>query len=158
MNLALDLPELVVDTREQTPLTFINLPADPGTLYTGDYSIRGFEDDFAIERKTIPDLVASLTRERDRFMRELLRLRGCAFRRLLIVGSVQDIEKGNYRSKASPRSIMASLSAIEARFYLPILFEETEEQAALRIERLAFWSWREHAKHFIAIETPSWAI
>ena len=158
MNLALDLPELVVDTREQTPLEFRNIPADTGTLYTGDYSIRGFEDDFAIERKTISDLVASLTRDRDRFMRELLRLRGCAFRRLLIVGSVQDIEKGNYRSKASPRSIMASLSAIEARFYLPILFEETEDRAALRVERLAFWSWREHAKHFIDIKTPDWAI
>lgn len=49
-------PVLVVDTREQTPLPFARLRWERGTLQSGDYSFRGAEDLFAIERKTIPDL------------------------------------------------------------------------------------------------------
>jgi ERCC4-type nuclease len=53
-------PVLVVDSREQEPLTFSRLHSVRGTLQTGDYSIRGLEELFSIERKSIPDLVAML--------------------------------------------------------------------------------------------------
>jgi len=54
-------PVIVVDTREQTPLPFLNLETVAGTLMSGDYSIAGFEPDFAIERKTPADLCPSVS-------------------------------------------------------------------------------------------------
>src|SRR4051812_41393080 len=87
-------PVIIVDTREREPLTFTNLPSRVGTLYSGDYSISGLEESFAVERKSIPDLVACCAGERDRFERELHRLRGFRFRRLLVVGDQRDVLNG----------------------------------------------------------------
>lgn len=113
-------PVIVIDTREQTPLTFDRLASAPGTLTTGDYSFHGGEEVFAVERKTIPDLVACcMGVNRDRFFRELHRLRGYRFKRLLVVGTRAEIESGTYRSNIAPASILSTLRAIEVRFDVP---------------------------------------
>jgi hypothetical protein len=53
------------------------LPSVCRTLLTTDYSAAGFESLFAIERKSIPDLVNCCTGEnRVRFERKLQRFRG----------------------------------------------------------------------------------
>jgi len=154
-----DLPTVVIDTREQTPLPISKLSTETGTLYSGDYSVKGMEEVFAIERKTIADLVGSLTSGRDRFMNELHRLRGYRFRRLLIVGSRNDIKTGNYRSRTKPRAVLASLAAVEALFDIPATFSPDQTQAALTVEQRAFWSWREHRKSFAKpTPTPAWAV
>ena len=132
------LPVLIIDTREQTPLAFSWLPSRTGTLTSGDYSIAGLESDFAIERKSIPDLVGSLTSGRERFMREVDRLRGFPFARLLIVGTEAEIIEGQYRSNANPTAMMHSLHAIESRG-LPVVFTATPAAAAAMVERWAWW-------------------
>lgn len=132
------LPVLIIDTREQTPLAFSRLPSRTGTLTSGDYSIAGLESDFAIERKSIPDLVGSLTSGRERFMREVDRLRGFPFARLLIVGTEAEIIEGQYRSNANPTAMMHSLHAIESRG-LPVVFTATPAAAAAMVERWAWW-------------------
>lgn len=142
-----DGPTIVIDSREQTPLAFERLPFEAGTLYSGDYSIRGFEDVFAVERKSINDLVGSLSTGRDRFERELHRLRGYAFSRLLVVGTRFDIESRSYRSRMNPKAVLHSINAFEAR-YIPIIWEPTPKQAAETVERWAFWFHREHARRF----------
>ena len=139
---------IITDTREQDPLTFANLPTETGTLYSGDYSVKGMEEVFAIERKTIADIVGSLTSGRDRFQNELHRLRGYRFRRLLIVGTRHEIETGEYRSRTKPRAVLASLAAVEARYDIPVIFSPTPQTAAALVEQWAFWSWREHSKVF----------
>ena len=136
-------PTIIIDTREQTPLPFANFPTERATLATGDYSIKGFENDFCIERKSVGDLVQSATFERERFERELVRMRGYSFRRLLVVGSLADIEGHNYRSQANPKAIIASLTAFEVRYSLPVCFRETPEAAAVQIERWAVFFVRE---------------
>src|SRR5260370_30850848 len=79
-------PVIVVDTREQEPLSFHRLKAVCGTLISGDYSVAGLEELFAVERKTVSDLVGCCMGEnRERFERELHRLRGFRFKRLLVV-------------------------------------------------------------------------
>lgn len=132
------LPTIIVDTREQAPLAFPRLPSRTGTLTQGDYSIAGLESDFAIERKSISDLVGSLTAGRERFMREVDRLRGCSFARLLIVGTEAELMAGRYRSNANPKAIVNSLHAIESRG-LPVVFATTPEDAAALVERWAWW-------------------
>lgn len=125
------LPVIIVDSREQTPLVFQHLPARPGTLATGDYSLAGAEELFSIERKSIPDLVSSCTVERERFERELHRLRGFRFARLLVVGSEAQIRAHRYRSNASPKAILHSLWAFEARFGCAVVFAPDVDRAAV---------------------------
>ncbi|NQU21949.1 MAG: hypothetical protein HQ567_11755 [Candidatus Nealsonbacteria bacterium] len=57
----------VIDTREQTPLDLSPLQTIPGTLATGDYSVRGLEHVVAVERKSLPDLLGCIGRDRSRF-------------------------------------------------------------------------------------------
>ena len=139
------LPTIIQDTREQEPLFFETLPVIEGTLSTGDYSVVGLENDFAVERKSLPDLFGSLTSGRDRFMREIQRLNGFTFRRLLIIGSEHEIEQGQHRSRVSPKSVLHSLAAIEARG-VPVVFSASPARAAAQIEKWAFWRAREVLK------------
>ena len=139
-------PVIVVDGREQTPLPFAHFPTERATLYTGDYSARGLEGSFCIERKSLADLVGSLTAERDRFTRELERMRGYTFRRLMVVGSRSEIEQHAYRSKAAPAAILGSLWALEVRFNVPVVFSSTPEEGAEQVERWAFYALRERMK------------
>lgn len=136
-----DYPTILIDTREQTPLEFMHLPSERGTLQSGDYSIAGLEHDFAIERKSIPDLCGSLTRGRERFERELHRLRGFTFARILIVGSPHEVQATAHNAKA----IFSSLSAMETRWNVPVLWEPSPELAARLIERWAWFFWRDRS-------------
>ena len=68
--------KILIDTREQAPFAFTHeryagTTIEAGTLDTGDYSLAGLTDLVAVERKSLPDLVACLGRERERFEREL---------------------------------------------------------------------------------------
>jgi ERCC4-type nuclease len=70
-------PTIVIDNREQEPLPFTRLKSIRGTLYSGDYSVGGLEEHFAVERKSLDDMAnCCLSGNRDRFERELHRLRG----------------------------------------------------------------------------------
>lgn len=53
---------ILVDTREQDPLTEWpeGTTTERATLDTGDYSIKGFETSFAIERKSLLDLAGTM--------------------------------------------------------------------------------------------------
>ena len=61
---------IVVDSREQCPFPFAHerygAKTKQGALTVGDYSLAGLEDKVAVERKSLPDLVACLGRERER--------------------------------------------------------------------------------------------
>jgi ERCC4-type nuclease len=132
-------PTIVIDTREQEPLKFTRLQAVTHALFTGDYSIRGLEDQFAIERKSIDDLANScLSSNRDRFEHELHRLRGFRFKRLLVVGSREDMAAGRYHSRIAPKAVLATLGAFEIRYDLPVVYAETTGSAARMIEQ---WAW-----------------
>lgn len=132
-------PIIIVDTREQRPLVFTHLASEVGTLQSGDYSIKGLENDFGIERKSIPDLCGSLTRCRERFERELHRLRGFDFARILIVGSPAEVQATAHNAKA----IFSSLSAMETRWRVPVVWESSPVIAARLVERWAWFFWRE---------------
>jgi ERCC4-type nuclease len=137
-------PVIAIDTRENAPLKFTRLPAVTYALFTGDYSIRGLEEQFAVERKSLDDLAnCCLSSSRDRFEHELHRLRGYQFKRLLIVGSREDICAGRYYSKIAPKAVLATLGAFEVRYSVPLVFCSSPEEAAAAIERWTWWFSRE---------------
>ena len=131
---------ILLDTRERDALPFSRSKTASGCLLTGDYSILGLEQLFAVERKSVADAVACcMGANRERFERELHRLRGFRFKRLLIVGTEAEIQGGCYRSNITPQAVMATLGAFEVRYDLPVVFEPTPEAAAGRVERWAHW-------------------
>src|SRR5262245_13017551 len=116
-------PVIAIDAREQEPLKFTWLQAVAQGLFTGDYSICGLEDSFAVERKSLDDLAnCCLSSNRERFEHELHRLRGYRFKRLLVIGSHEDIVAGRYHSRITPKAVLATLGAFEIRYDLPVVF------------------------------------
>lgn len=143
-DLAALRPVIITDTREQAPLPFARLASVRDTLTSGDYSFRGGEELFAVERKSIADLVGCCVGEnRERFFRELHRLRGFRFKRLLVIGSRAEIIGGEFRSNISPKAVLSTLSVIEVRYDVPVVFAPSPEEAGERVESWAWWTARE---------------
>ena len=65
--------KIIVDTREQLPLSFTGHETIRRKLYEGDYNIAELEDKIVIERKTLQDLYGSIVQDHDRFKAEILR-------------------------------------------------------------------------------------
>ena len=128
---------VVVDTREQTPWTF-PVPTLRAGLPSGDYSAVGLETVAAIERKSLADFVQSVTHERDRFWRELERLRPYRLRAVVVEASIDDILAGAYVSRATPQSVIASALAIMSDFGIPVLLAGDRGNAS----RAALWMLR----------------
>jgi ERCC4-type nuclease len=146
------LPTVVIDTREQTPLPIERLPFVRAGLYSGDYSVQGLEHLFAVERKSIPDLVSCCAASnRERFENELHRLRWFRFRRLLIVGSRGEIERGEYRSSIRPAAVLGTLAAFEVRYDCPVVFDPDPTAAARRVESWAWYAARELVEQMNAL-------
>lgn len=138
-------PRIIIDTREQDPLPIL-YPTIRAGLDSGDYSIAGAETIFSIERKSIADLVACCVGgNRERFERELIRLRGYWFARLLIIGVPAEISTHRYRSNINPKSVLHTLAAFEAR-YIPVVWASTAEDGARLVEKWSFWFARELLK------------
>jgi DNA excision repair protein ERCC-4 len=145
---------IVIDTREQKPLDFtigeVEIPTVKGTLATGDYSLVGLTNIVAVERKSLSDLVGSLTAGRDRFMREIHRLQAYPYRLLVVEAHYIDIEAQKYRSKAHPNSIIGSLMSIQGKHQIPVLMAGDARRAGLYTARFLYSA----ARHrFAELET-----
>ncbi len=112
-NVPAELPPenvvVCIDNREQHPYTLGPLRTKLGTLTTGDYSIEHFEEEVVVERKSLPDLVACCGVERERFERELHRLRGIESRIVIVEASWADLQAGDWRSPISAKSVCGSV-------------------------------------------------
>jgi DNA excision repair protein ERCC-4 len=109
----------IIDTREQSPLDLEPLRTVAGTLDTGDYSLRGLEHIVRIERKSLPDLVGCVGRERDRFEREVQRLLAFEVRVLVVEASWEQVESHcpampQWRGKVTSSQVVGSLLGWQA--------------------------------------------
>jgi DNA excision repair protein ERCC-4 len=134
------LPPIIVDTREQCPLPLTGIAWEIDTLPVGDYGLRGFSDwtnpAFIVERKSLPDLVGSLTSGRERFMREIEKMRMFRFKALLIEAPREHVERHVYTSAATPQSILASLDAIAVRCNVHVFWCGDPHGAAAQLQGL----------------------
>jgi len=101
---------VLVDTREQKPFDLSPLKTRKATLATGDYSILGLENEVAIERKSLQDLIGCVGAGRDRFDREVQRLKAYPVRAIICEGGYGEIETQSYRGKCHPNSILGSIA------------------------------------------------
>lgn len=87
---------ILVDSREQKPLFEIGKGKDAIQvmgLSVGDYSCLEYEDSISIERKSVPDAVSSVLRDRKRFQREMERAETLEFFGIVIEGTIDDLRK-----------------------------------------------------------------
>ena len=75
-----------------------------------------------MERKSLPDLVCSLGRERERFERELQRAAALDAFAVVVEAGWVDLAGGNYRSKITPHAACQSVLAFACRYRIPFLF------------------------------------
>lgn len=116
------MSEIVVDTRETTPLWSVP-PCESKTLHNGDYSLVGFEDLIAVERKSIPDLINSVGEGRERFIRQVRRcsqVEGC----VLIEGSIRAVLGHVPRGQMNGRRALATLMSWSQAYSIPVFFAD----------------------------------
>ena len=118
---------IVCDQREKLPYTFTGpqyegVEVERGTLVTGDYSLHGFEDVVSCERKSLNDLIKSMTTSRDRFERELARGQALRAFAVVIEGSFLDLRDGNYGPRMWPKAACQSVLALSQRYRVAFLF------------------------------------
>lgn len=125
---------VIVDSREQLPYNFRD--AVVKGLRAGDYSILGFEDRVAVERKTLADAYTSLGRHRARFEKELELLSMMSYAAVIIEATLEDFLKGAPYSQLNPKAAVNSLIAWSVRFRLPIFFAGNRRYAKSLTYRL----------------------
>jgi ERCC4-type nuclease len=92
-----------------------------GTLQNGDYSIRGHENTFAIERKQ-QDIFSYLTSERDKTKVKLERLRGYEFKALVIEYEECELYMPHFFTDISPEVVRQSLISFEIKYGLHVFY------------------------------------
>jgi ERCC4-type nuclease len=123
---------LVVDTREQRPLftePIEGLEVVTAALPHGDYSLQGFTDRFAVERKQVGDFFGYIGKERERTtkkmaeFKEMIRARGWAA--LVIEASEADLLAGYTMSRISPETARQALVSFEVRYGVHVYYNRS---------------------------------
>ncbi len=128
---------VLIDTREQRPWSFSrDTTSEFVTLDSGDYSFAGYSDRVRVERKSLADLVGSITVGRERFLDECRRLTAFEFRLLVVESSVEAVLAHAYRSATVPQSVLGSVIALHVDFGLPCIWAGDAANAANIVERI----------------------
>jgi ERCC4-type nuclease len=123
---------LTLDTREPWPHPWERF-MPPGWsmiregMETGDLAVAGLPHGVIVERKTVPDFLACVGRERARFERELKRGRYAARMVVIIEGSLPDVLAAS--RGITHISIVGTVAAWSVR-YCPFLFAGSVNLAA----------------------------
>ena len=120
-------PVLVIDAREKLPYSFEG--AVTMTLRAGDYSVLGYEDRVAVERKTKADAYSTLGRARSRFQRELEKLARYDFAAIVVECSLKEFLEPPPFSHLHPRAAIGTLLSWAVRYRLLVLFAGDREHA-----------------------------
>jgi hypothetical protein len=125
---------VVIDSTEQMPYSFATLRSDAKDgglplrvqtethgLSSGDYSLKGFEGEIAVERKGGPtgveDLYATLGQRRAQFERELARLACYAYSAVVVEADWNRIiNHPPVHSRLNPKTVYRSVVAWQQRY------------------------------------------
>lgn len=143
---------ILIDTREQQPFAFQSIRTDKAhqkkrtnwhvetmqaTLETGDYSLQGYVDHVAVERKSKADLFGTLGQGRERFERELERLRMYRWACVVVEADWGEVLSDPppftaLKSKTVYRSILAWMARYPNIHWLFVPGREVAENATFR--------------------------
>ena len=128
---------VIVDSREQNPWDLSPLSTVAGSLDTGDYALADLPGLVAIERKSPGDFLSCCGSERERFERQLQRLRAYPHRLVVVECGWRYLQRGEWRSKITPKSVVGSTLGWMAAG-VPFLFAESHERAQEHVSRFLY--------------------
>jgi ERCC4-type nuclease len=117
-----EAPALVVlaDTREQAIPPFPKgVLIERTALREGDYTTPRLRGRFVIERKSVSDFTSTITRARERFDREIERLKPYQGACIAVEGELHDVYRA---SLVHPHSVIGSIASFYARANVPTFF------------------------------------
>ncbi len=97
-----------VDPREKKPYHGRPLTFELNTLDTGDYALACSPELLRIERKELADFVACCGAERERFMREMTRMKAFDIPIVLVETTWEQLAAGEWRSHTTPASVVGT--------------------------------------------------
>lgn len=82
---------VLIDSREQQPWVLPNVKTERVALSCGDYSVKGMENVFRLERKACKEIWSMVGNAQVRFLSQLDRLKCFPIRLLVVEGTVESI-------------------------------------------------------------------
>ena len=114
---------ILVDSREKSIPPFPDgVTWERRMLEEGDYATEPLLALARIERKSSSDFAGTITRGRERFERELDRLRSFRHRLILVEGNMAEQLAFGTVSQTNPDSILGSIASFYARWDCPVIF------------------------------------
>jgi ERCC4-type nuclease len=139
---------ILIDTREQRPLDFspLGIATERTTLTTGDYSLKGLTHEVVVERKSLDDLLGVVGQHRERFDREIERMKAFRSKLIVVECAFDDLDQGNWRSKITPTQVQGSCLGWMAHG-IPFIFCASRERLARHVANFLYINakrrWRE---------------
>lgn len=114
---------IAVDTREKKPWRFPeHIRTEARALPFGDYSLVSSSVLAVIERKSLDDLVTTLTRDADRFRQELVRLAAADYGIVVIESGIPQLREHKYHSRVSPDRILDRVVSLSIDWKVPVVW------------------------------------
>lgn len=139
-------PRLLVDKREQCPLTFsldkfdvVNQSSSFGDYHCEIPTTEGTYTQVPVcfERKGLGDLFGTMGKGYPRFRKELERARESKYHLTLIIeGSIKEVHKGYHHSSISGDTMLKKLAMLRVRYDLEVLFFEDRRSMARWVEEV----------------------
>ena len=140
---------LLQDTREQRSL-FTRIPKgltiQSTTLHDGDYSVQGFSNLFAIERKFSGDLYPYCSTEREKTQAKMRRFKSMVDAGGWVGLCIEDKESNIYQyqtfTKVNPEVVRGSIISFAIRYHVQVYFAGNRDNAARWIldHAVRFWN------------------
>lgn len=128
----------VIDSGEQNPfdLDATKFTTEVKPLAAGDYSISGFEGEFACERKnSLGEYISWITSGRERYYHEITLLSKIPVAFVLIEqGTLDQIMRGEFNNLATPQSVIGTIVSSLWRFKVPVYFAGSRRNAQKILE------------------------
>ena len=117
---------ILIDSREQQPYKFAG--SITKALPYGDYSVqydgKDYTGDIIVERKgSVSELFALSGRGRDRFERELEKMRDVRYKYIIVEADLMDIVKNQpVGTRVEPMIVYSTLCSFAIKYQIPFLF------------------------------------
>lgn len=126
--------KIALDSREQAPFEFTdaryeNVPVIVQALKTADYSVVGYENLIGVERKSLADMMCSISNQRERFERELERAMEFHAFMIVVESPFRDIATNAYRSNMSVNAAVQTVFSWMSKYRLSWWFAESRSGA-----------------------------
>jgi ERCC4-type nuclease len=129
--------DVLIDDREQKPLLFVN--SRKKRLKYGDYTICGYEDCVAVERKSIDDAASSVSGpDRAKFEQRIIEAKKALKTYIIVIeANFSDlIDPNNYHSKISPECLVGTLLKWQVKYDVQIVFAGDRQHCGVVVKNL----------------------